>query len=81
MRFMLYEAERRFLTLLCKISAGMAKRLRFCWTLSVLDFLLAERATVLGKESVYCMNMTKRWQKNAGRCIAAFHQYEKEFKK
>lgn len=80
MKFMLYEMERKLLTLLCKISAAVAKKLRFSWSVSALDFFLSSRATVLGKESVYCMNMTRKWQDNAGQCIAAFHQYEKEFK-
>lgn len=80
MRFVFYETERRFLTLLCKVAAEMAKKLRLCWTVSLLDFLLKARGNVLGKESVYCMNRTKIWQKKAELCITAFHHYEKECK-
>lgn len=80
MRFVFYEVERRFLTLLCKIAAGIAKKLKLCWMVSLLNSLLKARGDVLGRESVYCMNRTKRWLKKTELCITAFHQYEKECK-
>lgn len=81
MIFFVYEIQRKILTLLCKIFANFANILKASWTIVLLDFCLKERGKTLGKESVYCMRKTRKWQKKAELCIAAFHYYEKECKK
>lgn len=80
MIFFVYEIQRKILTLLCKIFAKLAKSLKVNWTMVLLDTCLKKRDKTLGKESVYCMSKTRKWQKKAELCIAAFHQYEKECK-
>lgn len=81
MIFFIYEKERIALTFLCKVSASVAKSVKTSWSISILDWLLRKRSVVLGKESVHCMNKVKKWQRKAGQCIAAYHQYEMECKK
>lgn len=59
----------------------MAKIFRFWWIVTLLDWVLKKRGEVLGKEAVYCMNMTRRWQERAKRCVLAHHEFEKETEK
>lgn len=68
--------KRYVTTFFCKFFAELAVKTHFKWTLKCLSFFINSRGKALGHESVICMNKTKKWQKRAEKCIAAFHEFE-----
>ena len=81
MKYYFLVAQRYLLTFLVKLTAEAAKIMRFWWLVSLLDWLLKKRGETLGKECVHCMNITRKWQNRAKKCVFAHHEYEKETKR
>ena len=80
MRHAYFVWRRWVLTFWCKFFVEVATLTHWNWTMPVLDFFIKRRGLVLAKDSKECMYQTKRWQKKAEKCIAAFHEFEKYMK-
>ena len=81
MVYLYFKTRRNFWTLICKLSAFCAGKIRFWWLVSLLDFSLSKRAIALSDEATYCMNRTAHWQNRAKLCVLAHHENEKALKK
>ena len=75
-----YVIRRCVLTVLCRLSAACAEKSKWSWVISIMDFLLLKHGEILGKEAVFCMAQTRRWQEKAKKCVLAHHQFEKFMK-
>lgn len=80
MKYAFYVVRRYVLTFYCKLFADIAINTHWKWVVKVLDFFIKRRGLALGNEAVICMNKTKKWQKNAEKCVIAFHDFEKYVK-
>lgn len=77
MRHFVFVVRRYVLTFFCKFFVEIATLTHWKWTVPTLDFFIRKRGVVLAKDSKECMFQTKKWQKKAEKCIAAFHEFEK----
>ena len=77
MKYFFLVACRFFLTVLCRIFASLAEKTKFSWAISIMDFFLKRHGYSVGKEAVYNMNMIRKWQIRAKKCVLAHHEFEK----
>lgn len=76
MRVGFYVMKRYVYTYFAKFFTDIATLTHWEWTVPVIDFFIVERGKVLSYEAVACMNKTKKWQRKAERCVAAYHEFE-----
>jgi hypothetical protein len=81
MKYAWYVIRRYFLTLICKIAAVLATKVKTVFTFNFLSKVLDSRDLLLCREAKYCMQRTVIWQQKAKKCIIAHNEYEKEMKK
>jgi len=76
MKIVVYVGKRYVYTYFAKFFTEVGVLTHWKWTVPVTDFFIRKRGKALGYEAVICMNETKKWQKKAERCIAAYHEFE-----
>lgn len=81
MKYLYFKTRRNFWTLIAKVSATIATKIKSTIPVNLLEYALNKRAIALSDEATYCMIQVTKWQSKAKRCVLAHKENEKAVSK